>query len=199
MANRAINALVSSGADAFANTFDVKIKFPWSDSFTTMVRAQGFEVKDATTASYKIDYHGNSLDRPGTKMEFDRGFSLTFRMDAAYSLYGAMVEWHEAVTDPVNGGVSNYPSALGEVKVVALSGVFTAAEMATTLVNEGGDIKESSTSPIFSYSNVWVTHVSQPSYDHSSGDSAMTFTVDFKFADTSMPFYNGQGITGGKA
>lgn len=196
MANKAINALVSSGADAFANTFDVKLKFPWSDSYTTMVRAKGFEVKDATTTSYKIDYHGNSLDRPGTKMEFDRGFSLTFRMDAAYSLYGAMIEWHQAVTDPVNGGVSNYPSALGAVKVVALAGVFTAAEMADTLVETSGEIKDGTTNPIFEYTDVWVTHVSQPSYDHSSGDSAMEFTVDFKFADTSMPFYNGKGIGG---
>lgn len=194
--NKAINALVASGADAFANTFDVKIKFPWAQDFTTMIRAKGFEVKDATTTSYKIDYHGNSLDRPGTKMEYDRSFSLTFRMDAGYSLYGAMIEWHQAVTDPVNGGVSNYPSALGEVKVVALAGVFTAAEFATTLQNTDGSITDSDTNPKFEYTNVWVSHVSQPSYDHSSGDSAMEFTVDFKFADTSMPFYDGKGISG---
>lgn len=195
MNSKAIQALVSLGADAHLNLYDVFIKFPWEDNAWTMARASGFEVPKAANGGYDITYHGNKIKLPNTDVNFDRSFSITFRSDAAYSLYGLFVTWQSAVVDPVNGGVANYASLLGEVKVRALGGRYSAAEEAKTLVDNDGSIKAAEQNPEWSFYQVWVSDVAQPSYTTESS-SQFSFTVQFHFADTNYPFYNGGSLQG---
>lgn len=195
MNSKAIQALVSLGADAHTNLYDVFIKFPWEDSAWTMARAKGFQVAQASNAGYDIKYHGNAIKLPTTEVGFQREFTIDFRSDAAYSLYGLFITWQSAVVDPVNGGVANYAASLGEVTVRGLGGLYTAAEEAKTLVDDDGSIKAGSQNPEWQFKQVWVGDVGQPNY---SVDNAGTFDfqVKFYYADTNYPFYNGAPITG---
>lgn len=195
MNSKAIQALVSLGADAHTNLYDVFIKFPWEDNAWTMARANGFNVPKANNSGYDITYHGNKIKLPNTDVGFDRTFTITFRSDAAYSLYGLFVTWQSAVVDPVNGGVANYASLLGEVKVRALGGRYSAAEEAKTLVDNDGSIKAAEQNPEWSFYQVWVSDVAQPNYSTESS-SQFSFEVTFYFADTNYPFYNGGSLQG---
>lgn len=195
MNSKAIQALVSLGADAHTNLYDVFIKFPWEDSAWTMARANGFNVNKAANPGYDITYHGNKIKLPQTEVNFDRTFTITFRSDAAYSLYGLFITWQSAVVDPVNGGVANYAALLGEVTVRGLGGLYTAAEEAKTLVDDDGSIKASSQNPEWQFKQVWVADVGQPQYSTESAGQ-FSFEVQFHFADTNYPFYNGAPITG---
>ena len=195
MNDKAIQALIGTGADAATNLFDVFITFPWDDAETVMVRADGFAVPNASNGGYDIKYHGNTLKRPITEVTFNRTFELNFRSDAAYALHASFIKWQQAVVDPVNGGIGNYPAALGKVKVRALAGNYTAAEEGKTLVDDAGAIKSSETNPVWTFDQVWVADVKQPSFSSESA-SQFKFGVTFYFGDTDYPFYNGAGISG---
>lgn len=192
---RAIQALVGCGADAYLNMFDVFIKFPWADAEEVMVRAQGFEPPEAEIEKGDRHYHGVGMSTPKPNQTYTRDCSITFRSDAAYGLYASFIQWNQAVIDPVNGGVSNWQSALGTIKVRALTGNYTAAEEAKTLVGTGGEILASTTNAVWTFAQCWVRKVGQPKYSQDSANE-FTFTVDFSFADTDYPFFNGAGSVG---
>ena len=197
MNSYAIGALVGLGADAHLNLYDVFIRFPWENAGKTMARASGFQVPVAQNSGYDISYHGNKIHLPNTEVGFERTFSIAFRSDAAYSLYSLFITWQSAVVDPVNGGVANYASALGDITVRALGGNYTAAEEAKTLVETDGSIKAGDQNPEWNFNQVWVSQVGQPQYT-TEGSSQFTFDVTFYFADTNYPIYNGAALQGTK-
>lgn len=198
MNSKAIEALVQLGADAHLNLYDVFIRFPWADGAQTMARASGFQVAKANNAGYDIQYHGNKIHLPNTEVDFNRTFNITFRSDAAYTLYSLFITWQSAVVDPVNGGVANYASALGDITVRALGGNYTASEEAKTLVDSDGSIKEGEQNPEWHFYQVWVSDVGQPNYQ-TDGSGQFSFDVTFYFADTNYPVYNGAKLQGTKS
>ena len=107
--NSAVQAMLASGADAQQNMFDIWVTFPWNanDEVVISTRAQNFQIKEAAVGMDDRKYHGSSVKVPKTSIEFDRTFSLEFRLDASYSLYQQFITWHQTVADPVNGGVAN--------------------------------------------------------------------------------------------
>lgn len=195
MNSKAIQALVSLGADAHTNLYDVFIKFPWEDGAQTMARANGFNPPKAANPGYDITYHGNKIKLPQTEVNFERSFSIQFRSDSAYSLYSLFIMWQSAVVDPVNGGVANYAASLGEVTVRGLGGLYTAAEEAKTLVDDDGSIKAGSQNPEWNFKQVWVSDVGQPQYSTETAGQ-FSFEVQFHFADTNYPIYNAGSLQG---
>lgn len=197
--NRYIQALFDSGADAFDNMYDVYISPPGNtdEGFKLMtVRAEGFTVPPASTKTYDKAYHGNKINAPAPEQTFERKFTLTFRMDAAYQLHDFFLQWQSAVVNPNTGGVANIAPFLGKVEVRALNTGFIASGTTNSIlqyttestegVNAGG-IKDANTR-IWTFDNVWVSNVSQPGYKTNSSN-ALTFTVDFFFGHVHYPGY----------
>lgn len=199
--NKAIQALIAAGADATKNMYDIRIKFPWAEeaSPAASARATGFNVPEASNDGYDVEYHGVSLKKPSTKQTFTRSFDVTFRLDAAYALYGSFISWHQIVVDPVNGGVANFASGLGKVEVEALGGDYSAVSFADTntspVSDTDGAIKALESNPRWTFHDAWVGKVSQPQFSNADG-GALEFTVTFYFGDCDYPFYNVKGIAG---
>jgi hypothetical protein len=194
--NSAVQAMLASGADAQKNMFDVWETFPWNpnDEVVLSTRAQNFEVKEANVGMDERKYHGTTVNVPKTSIEFERKFSLEFRLDASYSLYQQFITWHQTVADPVNGGVANWAAALGTVKVTALSGAYNGTSTGDIYNAEDGSITGDA-NPTWTFYDVWVSKVGQPQFKTAGGD-ALTYAVSFKFGDCDYPFYNATGITG---
>lgn len=196
--NSAVQAMLASGADAQKNMFDAWVTFPWTPNNETVLttRASNFEIKDAKVGTEERKYHGTTVKVPKTSIEFDRTFSLTFRLDASYSLYQQFIIWHQTVGDPVNGGVANWANSTGKIRVQALSGTYAATgvdnyiDTSTTYA-----IKDSNDNAEWTFYDVWVSGVGQPKFDGSDG-GALTYNVDFVFGDCDYPFYNAAGING---
>ena len=200
--NRMIQALISSGADAQKNMYDVYITFPGSESQQLMtVRAGGFSIPEAETPTEDRKYHGITLPTPKTEVNFDRKFTLTFRMDAQYNLLEKMNQWHSYTTNAVTGGMSNWMPATGEVQVKTINattqnGAFTARGKDDNYVgyndvfdSDTGGISTSSTNTdvkTWYFYDVWPSKVGEPKFERDSGGS-FTFDVTFNFGDCDYP------------
>ena len=126
--NKAIEALINSGADAFSNMYELYITPPGSDAGSVMtVRASSFKIPEAAVETYDKKYHGNSIKAVKPNLTFERKFTVTFRADAAYNLHDLFIKWHGMLANPVTGGVSNTSShAEGTVQVKALASAYIA-------------------------------------------------------------------------
>lgn len=196
--NSAVQAMLASGADAQKNMFDVWVTFPWNpnDEVVLSTRAQSFEVKEANVGMDERKYHGTTVNIPKTSIEFERKFSLEFRLDASYSLYQQFITWHQTVADPVNGGVANWANSTGKVRVQALTGTYAATSVNTYIDTASTyAIANSTDNAEWTFYDVWVAKVGQPKFDGSDG-GALTYGVDFVFGDCDYPFYAGGAING---
>lgn len=196
--NSAVQAMLASGADAQKNMFDVWVTFPWdpNEEVVLSTRAQNFEIKDAGVSMDERKYHGTTINVPKTSIDFERKFSLTFRLDASYSLYQQFITWHQTVADPVNGGVANWANSTGKVRVQALTGTYAATSVDTYIDTASTyAISNSTDNAEWTFYDVWVAKVGQPKFDGSDG-GALDYTVDFVFGDCDYPFYAGGAING---
>jgi len=183
--NAYIKALVDSGADSFDNMYEVLIAFPWEsdNEYTLTVRAEGFEVPTFGTKTYPREYHGNTQIVPAPKQEGERKFSLTFRLDASYNLFGQFQSWQSSVADQVTGGVANWAAVTGKVRVVQLTGAFVATSLPNSIgQTSDGSVDNKDTNATWQFTDVYVAKVGQPKFKTAGGDAIM-YTVDFVFAD----------------
>lgn len=154
MANMsAINEMLTLGADAYKNIYDVLIEFPKApaedlvtpnsgtdretDPLQVSVRCNEFAIPKYATAESERKYKGVTIKKPKPEEDFTKEFELTFRMDANYGLYEKFCKWQGKVVGP-NGEVSNWMRWLGKVKVVAAYGEYSAASDATNSVYQTG-------------------------------------------------------------
>jgi len=193
--SKQITALIAAGADGFKNMYDVAVRFPWNDGEDTLtVRATGFEVPDTGVSTYERTYHGVKMHFVKPEQEYDRKFSITFRLDAAYNLYGQFITWLSTVGDVVTGGVSNWAPVFGNVKVTALGGAYSAINY-PTLTEADDRIKDMAINAKWEFQNVIVVKVSQPKFDTGSADP-LEYSVDFIFGENTLPFFAQKGIQG---
>jgi len=113
--NSQITALHSIGADAMDNLYDVYITLPEvltdesannipgniADHFR--LRAEGFTPPQFTQKKYEVRYKTVKMNRPAALVEGDRTFELTFRMDAYYRVYHALLAWRSLLFEPTVG------------------------------------------------------------------------------------------------
>lgn len=206
MANKAIQALMNSGADAFSNMYELYITPPGSSDESVMtVRASSFKIPEAAIETYDKKYHGNAIKAAKPSINFERKFTVQFRADAQYNLHDLFVKWHGMIANPVTGGVSNTTShAEGKVRVNTLASAYIAMKDQSYSVygasndkNFGGDMGEIASSCSndtdgirgWVFENVWPEKVGQFEYKTDSAD-ALQFSVDFIFGETDYPAYN---------
>lgn len=221
-----IRGLVASGSDLMKHMYDVKIWFPDFttgggaltpfNSYPITVRAKGFKPPEFSVKTYKISYHGVSIDRPGAALEGDRKVTMTFREDAAFELRQRFHQWQSVVGDPVTGGVSNGTYFYGKISVGTIAGTYFAPSVnwptgvgkdqgTNGNVENGneGDIEDTlghltnrnKGNPIadWTFYNVWVGKVTQPDFQTEAGD-ANDIEVEFYFMDIDYPIFGGNTI-----
>ena len=198
--NVAVKALMDSGADAMSNMYEVYLTFPGSaEAQILTVRAEGFKIPEAETATYDKKYHGHGIKAFKTEVNYERKFDMTFRMDAAYNLHESFEKWHAYSGNHVTGGVSNVAGATGKVVVRALNSTYVATDDSNYGVlakmesyessNPAGSLKTDASLQTWTFDDVAVTKVGQPEFKTDSAD-ALKFTVSFIFGQTDYPGYN---------
>jgi hypothetical protein len=158
-----VTTLLGLGADAMDNMYDVVITPPkgmsglqaaiagragdlaYSDAalanFT--IRAEGFEPPKYKIQTYKVGYKGVEIDRPKTKLDMEREFELSFRLDANYQVYQFLSAWRSQLVQASSGYVTN-----------ALWGEDTQGDRVAGMVGEINSV----------FGSVTVTALSRPIY-----------------------------------
>ncbi len=191
--NNALSALIEAGSDAQGNMYDVELEFA---GWNATVRADGFEIPPIEAPTYTNKYHGVGYDRVKSEQNFERKFTMTFRMDAKYGLYQAftsLLSWH---VDPNTGGVANANiDKVGTVTVKTIDTPFIAAEgsdgsayQASGVDNYNADLKTGikDTNMVWKFHNCFVTKVDMPKFK-TDGADLITFAVDFHFGKVEYP------------
>jgi hypothetical protein len=190
-----------------SNIYDVKIYFPDENgnaetgSYMT-VRADGFEIPKVGVENYNVAYHGVAVARPKTNQQYERKFSMSFRLDAGFDLMRRFTAWHMMVVDPVTGGVSNTAQFLGKVEVETIVGAFFATTYAAELLGPDstdplalGAIKSGSDNPLakWIFYDTWPSSVDQPKFK-TEGAEALKTSVEFFFGDVDYPYYGANSL-----
>lgn len=203
MENYGLQALIEAGADAQTNMYDITLEFA---DWNATVRATGFEIPDVEAPTYDTQYHGVKYSRVKTEQNFERAFSLEFRMDAKYGLYQAftsLLAWH---VDPNTGGVANANiDKVGTVTVRTVSSAIVAADSSaagslsgtplgiddyTSTQNQtAGQIASSDNTIEWKFENCFVTKVTMPKFTTEGADN-IKFTVDFKCGNVKFPGFS---------
>lgn len=125
LSNNNVATLLNLGADAMDNMFDVTIEPPPglssfqqhamdAHSFDDVrfkhditIRAEGFKPPEFNVKTYKVGYKTVEIDRPATKVEGERQFEMTFRLDANYMAYRFLGAWKSIIVNASTGYASN--------------------------------------------------------------------------------------------
>lgn len=98
-----IAKIVDAGPDAVTNLFDVNVitptyKEPYSKALPS-VRVGSFTPPVITQNSTTHNYGSITVRKPGSKIDFERKTTLTFRLDAGYLAYKALKELRDQQCD----------------------------------------------------------------------------------------------------
>ena len=211
--NYALTSLIDAGADASSNMYDVVFDF-LKLGYALTARAGGFDIPEFGVDTYQVKYHGVSYNRIKSEQNFERKFSLTFRMDAAYGLYDTLTKFASYHGDPNTGSVANTNVILGNVYVRAIkvpfigtagngdthigtvsgdttSNLYVEGAEANVDTNNGNVIRQGDNTKSWAFKDVSCIKVGQPKYK-TDGSDQLTFQVDFIFGNTKYAGYSQQ-------
>lgn len=182
-----IDDLVSIGADAMTNLFDVELTLPipGADDRAFRLRVKNFTPPEFKLKTYSVKYKTVSIQKPAAEITGDRTFQLTFRVDANYDVYKQLLAWRALYYNESTGYATHTPapsSLQGIVKVKAFQGDVVSANRAEG-VYEGAI---GSTDIIWTFQNVWISSLTPPSYTTGDGNAAEV-TAEFHFGSHKAP------------
>lgn len=173
--NNYLQSLISAGADAQSNLYLVKFTGGELTNVNQdlMVRCTGFTPPTISQNSYPVKFLTATIDRPTAKVEVTRRFSLTFRVDANYKAYKAILK-QQSVT-------SNMAQSFVATDIQSLSKNNKLFTVKVEAVDEGvTDATNISSTNLFKFDKCWITAITPPSY--TTGDAtAAEVTVNISF------------------
>lgn len=181
--NSHIATLISAGADAMTNMFEVLFTPPGSIAGENLrVRTKGFTPPSPTQSSYDVHWKTISIKKPATKIELDRVLDFEIRIDANYDVYKALLAWQALSSASAAGYAANAPELAGRIEVRALSTPITSTMSAGALED---DITAAD-SLTWIFEDVWIENIAPSAY--SAEDAApVTVTAKFRYGKYSDP------------
>lgn len=189
-----ISTLMSSGIDAFTNLWDIGLRFPGEDieDFNYSARATDFNPPELSLSTTTVDYKAIQITKQVPKIEGDRRFNITFRMDASFDIYSKLLAWKHIWVNPSGesiiqaGGMSNAieeASKYGAIRVVAYNAALDSSNYSDA-TNAAGTITEfdptSAVSAYWEFYDVICTKVGSPTFQRGNADF-VTVQAEFIF------------------
>lgn len=215
------STLLGLGADAMDNMFDIQIDLPADlpdmasfESFASnlTIRGDGFQPPKLSVKTYEVKYKAVSIERPATRLEGKREFSITFRLDANYLAYRVLGAWKSMIAQASAGYVTNglfgakgdNPGSgndvFGTVTVSSLARpIYMSADSRyrhagvtdgkfTGEGTESVGLPTSAELMTWKFEQVWLSDLDEPSYKTDGGD-IIKVKATFKFGEFTDPIY----------
>jgi hypothetical protein len=184
LANSHIANLISAGADAMTNMFEVEFYPPNRVNGSILkIRTKGFTPPAPTQKKYDVHWKTVSIPRPATKIELDRSLEFEIRIDSEYAVYEMLLDWQSETSAAAAGFAANGVSNLGKIVVKALK---TAIEDPSD-TGALGDLPANSVDTLtWVFEDVWIEGITPPTYDTEDANAA-TCTAKFAYGKYSDP------------
>lgn len=181
LANSHISNLISAGADAMTNMFEVEFYPPGGDGSKLKIRTKGFTPPAPTQKSYDVHWKTVSLKKPATKIELDRTLEFEIRIDSEYLVYSTLLEWLSSTSMGAAGFAANAPTDLGKIVVKVLKAPIES-------VDSPGVIGDTPTANalVWTFEDVWVESITPSAYDAEDAN-AVSVTAKFNYGKYSDP------------
>jgi len=121
-----VDRILQLGDDAHSNQF--QIVFPngiptGGDDVSMALRLTGaFTMPQQTIYKYDIEYKGDKIPKTARKIDTDKVFTVTIRIDGNWKVYDELKAWHKAVYDPKTNTAMNDFLSRCPIVVQALDG-----------------------------------------------------------------------------
>lgn len=165
--NNYLQELVTTAGDAFNNLYIAEFLGGVFDtqeiSHGMSVRCDGFTPPAIDQPSYQVRFVNEHIDRPSTKVNVTRNFSLTFRVDANYTVYKAICRQRDVTFIPTSAYTATdiyelkQSNKLFTVNIKALSNGLNAPTGNKSM-------------NLFRFRDCWITRIDPLKFSYSSGD-----------------------------
>ena len=172
--NNYLESLIGASADAQNNLWEADFTGGnLTDVNTSLkVRCDSFTPPEISQEKYDVKFVTASIPRPAAKVKVNRTFSLSFRVDANYEVYKALLTQQKYTFSPTQGFAASdlsYFKDNGYLFTVAISAV-----------NVGLQDIEPSTQVLYKFKNCWIDKIDALGFKVDSS-SPLSVNVSFKF------------------
>lgn len=174
--NNYLQSLISAGADALNNLYIVSFDGGHLTEVDNAlkVRCTGFTAPAITHDSYTVRFVNAFIDRPTAKVNVTRNFTLTFRVDANFEAYKALLEQEKVTFNPTQSFTATDINTLKENNRLF--------NVTVDVVNQGINSETIETTTLYRFRNCWITNI--PSINYSTETAAAaTITVSISFLE----------------
>ena len=180
-----LQELIAVGADAQAGLYDVDISIP-GDTVAAQqlrVRSAGFKAPETSQDIYSVKYKGATLTRPKASLTIGQTFEISFRLDANYQVYKALVSLENRTSNPAFGYASSSLPAKDRLATVT---VYALTSPITDINQSDSSYSSTNSKPMFIYKGCWISKLTKPEFKN--GDmSTINITATFQYMDFEDP------------
>lgn len=159
--NNHYTTLFSNATDAMSQMFKVVFLNGRFNGQEKTVRCTGFKISHLKQQEYTKRFVTAYIDSPAPKIDGEKMFQITFRVDENYDIYKELLDWRNVLCDPSKSAVdvdlNGNKNAFSDIQVYRIG-------------NNGGE------EGIATYGKCWCTNVALSSYSTSSAQP-MTATA----------------------
>ena len=167
--NNYITTLLNHSSDAQGNLFYVEFISQLdssADNTDMTVRCSGINIPATEQGTYSVKFMNASVDRPNAKVELNRQFDITFRVDSNYEIYKKLILQEKSTFDPSVGYTATNiddKTNLFDINVYVPKNTSVAGEATKEGTTDNFE-------KIFSFKHCWISSVDNVSYKYGSSD-----------------------------
>lgn len=192
-----LSALINAGGDAHSNLYVVKFTAPEAlstelddlayldNAFT--IRCSGIEIPTIEHASYPVKFVTATIDRPSAKINIDRTLTFTFRVDANFKAYSALLRIQKQYFNPVTHQINAHIDSKQFFKIEAVYLKDANDTSSSFGGNSSGQTSDFYTGTvntgqlIATFKDCWITNITGLSFNtDQSNPVSVSVTVKFK-------------------
>lgn len=170
----ALQTLINAGNDAQGKLYEAVFSggtFP-DDTSNLTIRCSGFTPVFPSQDTYTVNFITAKIERPTTKVNLTRNFSLTFRADDNWYLYKELLNQEKITMNASKSFVNtSFDSILDKLFNVKVNRIIT--------LNQEEDSK---IERLFNFKKCWISEISAPDFSTSDA-SAETLTCKINFLE----------------
>lgn len=164
--NNYYSTLFSNANDAMSGMFKVDFLNGYFNGRDKTIRCTGFQIANLKQLEYTKKYVTAYIDAPAPKVEGEKRFSITFRLDENYDVYMELLNWRSVLVDPSNSAV--------DIDLKGNESKFCDIQV-SRIGNNGG------TEGMATYGKCWCTDVALGGYAYgTSKPQTVTATIYYK-------------------
>lgn len=167
-----IENVYNQGDDALGNTAEITVvPFDLFNAFSDALkfRTTQIEIPGFTVGGYDVNSKTGKFKKSNGRDESEKSFTSTFRVDKYYTVYNALLAWHEYIHNSNSGAAAEDVGAVTGTSSIRTDILVKMLDSNDIVTNEG-----------FKFERAYPEQIAGLSYDISSGEP-LTCQITWQF------------------